>query len=89
MSNHRCSVYNNKESYVANFIGEKAQRKATARWNAHVAKHGNVPMIERCSTCSGHDERKMIKLGKMREKRPSKTLRDEARDYNVSTPGWA
>lgn len=81
MSTHRCNVYNNKESYVANFIGEKAQRKAIARWNAHIAKHGNVPMIEQCSICSGYADRKAIKQGVRREKRPSKTLRDEARDW--------
>lgn len=81
MSKHRCRVYNNRESYVANFIGDKAQRRAMARWNAHIAKHGNVPLIEECSICSGREDRKMIKRGLMREKRPSRRLRYEANDY--------
>ena len=82
MSAHSCRVFTTKEEYVSNFLRTtQSRRKAIARWNAHIARNGNVPMLIKCSICSGKETRIALKKGIIREKRPSKRLRDELKDY--------
>ncbi len=54
---------------------DKCRRFWIKKWKKHVEKHGNVPFV---LDSSYEQELKIdIKLGKYREKRPSKRLRDE------------
>ncbi len=48
--------------------------------NAHIEKHGNVPLILKCTVCSGKERALDIKHGAYTPKRPSKRLRDELQE---------
>lgn len=52
-------------------------RAAVRIWKRHVEKNGNVPLVQRCSVCSGEEHRLDIKHGRYKPARPSKVLRDE------------
>lgn len=80
-NSHHAHIYNTLEEYCASRVNtERCQRKARARWKAHIEKHGNVPLIEKCQVCSGREEKEIVerKYGTKREwYRSSKVERDE------------
>jgi hypothetical protein len=73
---HAARVYLTYEEFAEDCVSEKYARKV---WKAHIAKHGNVPMIVKCAICSGKEQKLDIKHGRYTPKRPSKRLRDEQR----------
>lgn len=74
MSKHRTHVYHTFEQFAASRV-DLAEAKRT--WKKHVEKHGSVPIIQECALCSGAEEKRLIKDGKWKAKRPSKRLRDD------------
>ena len=79
-NNHHAHVYNTLEEWLAALCDTpKVQKWGRARWKEHIDKHGNVPMIRKCSVCSGADQKLDIKHGKYKPSRPSKSERDYRR----------
>lgn len=76
MSFHMTRVYYSFEQFASNQVNPKKARKA---WKKHVEKHGDAPMIVKCSICSGEGQKKEIKLGMWKPKRPNKEERAELR----------
>ena len=74
------------EEYVRIYRKTVSQMRKfwTRRWNQHVEKHGNVPMIMKCDVCSGKEQKEDIKRGKYKESRPTKKERDELKGRNES-----
>jgi hypothetical protein len=82
-NNHTGHQYNTLEEYLASRVQtEEAQRKSRIVWKKHVEKHGNVPLIEKCSICSGKAEKLDRKHGMRTEKRPTKSERDEEKNWD-------
>jgi len=75
---HSAKTYNTYEEFRATC---RTERYARRTWKLHIEKHGNVPLIRKCSICSGEERKMDIKHGSYRPKRPSKRLRDEAADH--------
>jgi hypothetical protein len=46
---------------------DRCVRRHTATWKKHIEKHGHVPLILKCSTCSGKGFKNDIKHGKFKE----------------------
>jgi hypothetical protein len=75
---HRAMVYRTREEYLAAHVASaRGQRRAIRRWKSHVARNGNVPLIHKCSICSGANIRMDIKHGSWKPARPTKAERDE------------
>jgi hypothetical protein len=56
------------------------------RWNKHIAKHGNVPLIVRCRICSGQELREEVKRKKrkFRELIDNQEMEDFDEGHNLS-----
>ncbi len=80
---HHAHVYTTFEQYIERF-NDDAQGRRTARrkWNQHIQRNGNVPLILKCAICSGAELKHDIKTGRYTPARPSKVLRDEI--YDIS-----
>lgn len=64
MAKHCSCVYHSRETYLASHPNTPgAQRRAAARWKRWVERNGNVPLVVKCSICSGDDHRHAIKTG--------------------------
>ena len=76
MSHHRAIVYNSFEEYAEDY---EDKRKARIRWNRHVKRNGNVPLVVKCSICSGKALQHDIKEGKfkMSTREDQKWLKNE------------
>jgi hypothetical protein len=74
---HHAEVYWTLDQYLERYDTPRARRQAIARWNAHVARNGNVPIIHKCSICSGRELKLDRKHGVWKDKRPTKVERDE------------
>lgn len=80
MANHPATVYRSLEQWLGAFIDtDRARRMAIRIWKGHVARNGNVPLIRKCSVCSGKEQKLDIKHGKWSPSRPKKSVRDESR----------
>lgn len=78
---HVAHIYRTKEQFLAALVDTpRAQRWGQRVWKQHIEKHGNVPMVQKCSVCSGQERKDDIKHGSFKPKRPSKRIRDE-QDY--------
>jgi hypothetical protein len=88
MSNeHHAHVYNSFEEFSATFPdNEKSQRNCHKIWKAHIEKHGNVPLVRKCSICSGKEQKDAIKCGAYKPSRPTKTERDELKAMSQDFP---
>lgn len=84
---HHAHVYHSLEEWTGTcfdsttgtcFDSPKGKRYAAKVWKRHIEKNGNVPLIRKCSICSGKEHRLDIKHGGYNPKRPSKRLRIEA-----------
>ena len=77
-NNHRAHVYNTLEEFLASLIDTPhAQKWGKRRWRIHLDKNGNVPLIRKCSICSGKEQKQNIKHGIWKEPRPNKAERSE------------
>ena len=86
-NNHNAAIYNSlpellEEMKCAYSQEEDKETQKRRRywikvWKRHVEKHGNVPLIMKCSLCSGLDFKKGVKKGIYKAVRPSKPERDE------------
>ena len=86
-NNHRAEVYTTLEQLLKETeclpkenednASKKRRRYWTKKWKKHIEKHGNVPMIFKCSICSGKEQKNDIKHGTWKVDRPTKTERDE------------
>jgi hypothetical protein len=73
---HPAHVYTTLEHLLRDCVGpretffpyqrsyEQVVRYWTRVWNQHIEKHGNVPLIRKCSLCSGAEHKHDIKVGK-------------------------
>lgn len=78
MTKHRTNIYNSLEEYLESIVDEpRYKRQAIRQWKQHIEKNGNVPMITKCSICSGEELRSLVKLGKYNLPRDEKLIRDE------------
>lgn len=81
MTTHPAHVYNSLEEWLARFTDTvSGRRRARRTWKLHIEKNGNVPLVTKCSICSGKELKNDIKHGSFNPARPSKRLRDEAKD---------
>ena len=86
---HVASKYNSlpellEENECAYSDGEEETTKKRRRywikvWKRHIEKHGNVPLIQKCTICSGQEQKIDIKKGRWKPTRPTKNERDEAK----------
>lgn len=60
---HRARVYHSLDELLEDCAIEGKEAFWIRKWNQHVEKHGNVPMILKCVTCSGQEMKKDIKRG--------------------------
>lgn len=79
---HPAHIFNTIEELVAYWCGDlegeariKPERIARKIWKKHIEKHGNVPLIRKCTICSGAEHKMDIKLGKW--KVSTRTEQDE------------
>ena len=80
MASHPAKVYRSFEQWLGAFIDtDRARRMAIRIWKRHVARNGNVPLIQKCSVCSGKEQKWDRKHGKWNTPRPKKSVRDESR----------
>lgn len=78
---HHAHLYHNLAEWLAALCDTpKVQKWGRAQWKRHVEKHGNVPMIRKCSVCSGKGRKLDIKHGSFKPSRPTKGERDEEKD---------
>ena len=76
-NNHHAHVYNNLEEWLAAVsLDPKSQRWGKRKWKRHVEKHGNVPLVLKCTVCSGKEHKLDIKHGAFNPTRPCKDERD-------------
>lgn len=91
MSKHHAHIFSTLESVLTYYVepwkedgddlmAKEADKFARKVWKAHVQKHGNVPLIQKCAVCSGEEAKLDIKYGRFNPKRPSKRLRDEVKN---------
>ena len=77
-NHHHAHVYRTLECWLdAHIDTPKARRYAQKVWKLHVEKHGNVPIIRKCTICSGKEQKLDIKHGCWNPARPPRTVRDE------------
>lgn len=78
---HHAHLYYTLQEYLASHsVGTPtSDRYWTIRWNRHVEKRGNVPVVSKCAECSGKVRKLDLKLGRFKAARPSKVLRDESK----------
>lgn len=50
--------YENENQYL------KARKYWVRIWNSHRARNGNIPLVLKCSICSGKEHKKEIKEGR-------------------------
>ena len=92
---HRARVFLNLKQYLEHIsrywdcslkvfvqykLSDREMRRAIRLWKRHIEKRGNVPMVIQCAVCSGEELRQSIRHGQYTLPRPSKRLRDEARN---------
>lgn len=69
---HRARVYHNIESLARITHARRARR----RWKLHLEKHGNVPLVDKCSICREHDAKSTPRRYLEGEERIPKRVRD-------------
>jgi hypothetical protein len=74
MTHHCARIFTTFEAFLEEWLDYKIARII---WKNHVEKHGNVPLIQKCSICSGRELKIVRKLGKWKDNRPTKSERDE------------
>lgn len=81
---HHSRIYHSFEEFVADSFTEAGKTnpqtisRARQRWNHHVEKNGNVPMIVQCSVCSGQEHKHDVRTGAFKPARPGRVERDES-----------
>jgi len=84
MSGHPAHVYTTREEWIARFVDSPVgRRRANRTWKQHIEKNGNVPLVTKCSVCSGAEFKQDIRHGSYNVARPSKVLRDETNPTKV------
>lgn len=68
---HPAKVYTTLEHFLADAVDRTykkfvahAARKARRRWKNHIEKNGEVPLIIKCSVCSGEEAKQDVKAGR-------------------------
>lgn len=73
-NNHTAHVYRTLKEWIGSRTNEREARRT---WKEHIARHGNVPIVLKCTICSGQYQKDEVKHGRFNPRRPSKRLRDE------------
>jgi uncharacterized protein involved in tolerance to divalent cations len=68
---HPAKVYTSLEQLIAETVVRTydkyvvdAIRHARRRWKNHIEKNGEVPLIVKCSVCSGEEAKQDVKAGR-------------------------
>ena len=69
---HAAEVFYTLEQYLEGWSGARYARR---RWKRHVERNGNIPLVTKCSICSGAELRRDIKRGKWKVGQASKETR--------------
>jgi hypothetical protein len=86
MPSHPARVYHSLNEFLTDYSDgrEEDERYARMVWKKHIEKHGNVPLILKCSQCSGADHKFDIKSGKFKisTRSDQRIIRDELNKYS-------